>query len=274
MGGPPNGLGGLYRTTNRGLTWTKINSLDRVTSCAISPTNSSEMYLTTETDGLWYTSNLSATTPTFSAVTSYPFRQPERVFFNPFNPNEIWITSFGNGLRVGNACGYSLSRTSGFFGASGGSGSFDLSTGNGCAWSVISNDSWIVMSSAPNGVGSGVIMFQVLENSSGRPRTGTISIAGQTFTVLQDSGLPDCIYMISPRSATVSNGGGSGMLNVFCADRCAWLAGSDVAWVTITSNGIGTGNGTLNYSVAPNSTGLSRNGRITVAGQVFTIKQK
>jgi len=55
-GGPPNGLGGLYRSSNRGVTWTRINSLDRVTSCAISPINSNEMYLTTETEGLWYTS--------------------------------------------------------------------------------------------------------------------------------------------------------------------------------------------------------------------------
>ena len=29
-----------------------------------------------------------------------PFRQPERVFFNPFNPNEVWVTSFGGGVMV------------------------------------------------------------------------------------------------------------------------------------------------------------------------------
>jgi hypothetical protein len=35
-------------------------------------------------------------------VTSYPFRQPQRVFFNPFNPDEMWVTSFGNGMKSGN----------------------------------------------------------------------------------------------------------------------------------------------------------------------------
>jgi hypothetical protein len=59
-GGPPNGLGGLYKTTNRGVSWTKINSLDRVTSCTISPTKANEIYLTTETEGLWYSSNLNS----------------------------------------------------------------------------------------------------------------------------------------------------------------------------------------------------------------------
>ena len=29
------------------------------------------------------------------------FRQPERVYYNPFDPTEVWVTSFGNGLRVG-----------------------------------------------------------------------------------------------------------------------------------------------------------------------------
>src|SRR6185503_2240377 len=113
-GGPPNGLGGLYKTTERGVDWTRMNSLDRVTSCAISPVNPNEMYLTTETEGLWYSSNINAPAPSFAAVTSYPFRQPERVFFNPYNPNEIWITSFGNGLRVGNSCGYLLAPANNF----------------------------------------------------------------------------------------------------------------------------------------------------------------
>ncbi|MCP3928178.1 MAG: T9SS type A sorting domain-containing protein [Bacteroidetes bacterium] len=34
---------------------------------------------------------------------SYPFLHPMRVQFNPFkqNPQEIWITSFGDGIRIG-----------------------------------------------------------------------------------------------------------------------------------------------------------------------------
>jgi hypothetical protein len=34
-------------------------------------------------------------------VPSYPFQQPERVFFNPYVPGEIWVTSFGNGMKTG-----------------------------------------------------------------------------------------------------------------------------------------------------------------------------
>ncbi|HEY6564738.1 MAG TPA: hypothetical protein VIY86_09600, partial [Pirellulaceae bacterium] len=100
-GGPPNGLGGLYQTTNRGQSWTRILHLDRVSSATISPIHPGEMYVTTETNGLWISENRQAASPTFAAVTSYPFRQPERVFYNPFDPHEVWVTSFGNTLYVG-----------------------------------------------------------------------------------------------------------------------------------------------------------------------------
>jgi len=100
-GGPPNGLGGLYKTTDRGAHWTRINALDRVTSITFNPADTNEVFLTTETQGLWHTSNIHTASPVFSSVTNYPFRQPERVFYNPSNSNEVWVTSFGGGLRVG-----------------------------------------------------------------------------------------------------------------------------------------------------------------------------
>ena len=100
-GGAPNGLGGLYRTTNRGVSWTRLNTLDRVTSCTINPLNANELYLTTETQGLWSSTNITSASPAFTQVPGYPFRQPERVFFNPYKPSEMWVTSFGNGLRMG-----------------------------------------------------------------------------------------------------------------------------------------------------------------------------
>jgi len=103
-GGAPNGLGGLYKTTNRGTSWTKLtdSQFDRVTSITFNPQSLTQAYLTTETQGLWVLNNLNNTTPASTLVSSYPFRQPERVFFNPYDPNEVWVTSFGNGMKIGN----------------------------------------------------------------------------------------------------------------------------------------------------------------------------
>jgi len=102
-GGAPNGLGGLYKTTDRGKNWTKLtdSQFDRVTSITFNPQVPNQAYLTTETQGLWVSNNMNTALPTWTLVDSYPFRQPERVFFNPYNLNEMWVTSFGNGMKVG-----------------------------------------------------------------------------------------------------------------------------------------------------------------------------
>jgi hypothetical protein len=102
-GGAPNGLGGLYKTTNRGTSWTKLTgtTIDRLTSVTFNPNNANQIYMTTEGQGLWISHNINAGSPTFSMVPAYPFHQPERVFFNPYNQNQIWVTSFGNGMKTG-----------------------------------------------------------------------------------------------------------------------------------------------------------------------------
>ena len=103
-GGAPNGLGGLYRTVNRGQSWTKLtgSQFDRVTSITFNPLNNKQVYLTTEQQGLWMTSDITVANPVFAQVQGYDYRQPERVFFNPFNASEMWVSSFGNGMRMGN----------------------------------------------------------------------------------------------------------------------------------------------------------------------------
>jgi len=97
----PAGTGGIYKTTNKGVNWTQISNSYRVNSVTIHPTNANEMYFTTETDGLWYCSNATSGSPSFTQVSSYPFRHPVRVFYNPYKNSEVWVSSFGNGMMVG-----------------------------------------------------------------------------------------------------------------------------------------------------------------------------
>ncbi len=100
-GGSANNKGGLYKTTNRGTSWTKLLDKERVESCTISPINPNEMYVTTEYEGLYYTNNLYSKNPEFILLESYPFKHPLRVFFNPFNNSEVYISSFGYGIVRG-----------------------------------------------------------------------------------------------------------------------------------------------------------------------------
>ncbi len=102
-GGSANNKGGLYKTTNRGTNWTKISGalFDRVSSITMNPANLKQAYVTTETQGLWATQDITLANPIYTLVDAYPFRQPERVYYNSFKTAELWVTSFGNGMKVG-----------------------------------------------------------------------------------------------------------------------------------------------------------------------------
>ncbi|MBL7827461.1 MAG: hypothetical protein JNJ57_12565, partial [Saprospiraceae bacterium] len=100
--GPNNaGNGGLYRTTDRGLNWTRIYAHETAESITIHPGNPNIAYLTVENDGLYYTENLTDPQPVFSRVTSFPFWRPKRVFFKPGHWSDVWVTTMGGGLWEG-----------------------------------------------------------------------------------------------------------------------------------------------------------------------------
>ncbi len=85
---------------------------------------------------------------------------------------------------AGAPCVYAIAPMSQGFGAAGGSGGFAVTTVLTCPWTAYSNDSWIGIVGPPSGAGNGNISFTVAPNS-GAPRTGSISLRGQTFTVSQ-----------------------------------------------------------------------------------------
>lgn len=81
-----------------------------------------------------------------------------------------------------------------------------------------------------------------------------------------------CTYTLSATTASFAEAGGSGSVNVTSVAGCPWTATSNASWITINSGTPGSGNGTLNFSVAAN-TGLARTGTLTVAGQSYTVNQ-
>ncbi|MDQ3748130.1 MAG: hypothetical protein M3367_03805, partial [Acidobacteriota bacterium] len=165
-------------------------------------------------------------------------------------------------------CAYTLTPTSMSISASGGTGSFNVTSGTGCAWTAASNAPWITVTSGSSGTGNGTVSFSVQANS-GPARTGTITAGGQTFTVNQASG---CSYSLSATNANFGETGGNGSVNVSAGVGCTWSAVSNASWITVTAGGSGTGNGTVAFSVAANM-GSSRTGTITIAGQIFTVTQ-
>lgn len=94
-------VAGLYRTVNRGVNWQNVWSGKVVLTSTINPYNNAEMYVCTAQDGLYHATSANTNNPVLTKITSYPFRAPERVFYNPYDVNEVWVASWGNGLSVG-----------------------------------------------------------------------------------------------------------------------------------------------------------------------------
>ena len=83
----------------------------------------------------------------------------------------------------------------------------------------------------------------------------------------------DCTYSISSTNNTISSGGGTGRFYVSTSSTsCEWYAEANATWLIITSDSSGIGDGTVTYTVSPN-TGDSRTAVITIAGQTHTVNQ-
>ena len=170
------------------------------------------------------------------------------------------------------ACSYSLAPSSQNVPAGGGSGSFGLTAGEGCAWTAAANADWITV--APStGAGSATLQFTAAPNP-GAARSGTIAVAGLMFTVTQDAAA-SCSFDLKPASVDMSKDGGKGSVSVQTSDACAWAAQSTVPWITVTGGASGSGNGSVKFDVAKNPPhGDARTGTIVIGTETFTVTQK
>ncbi len=83
-------------------------------------------------------------------------------------------------------CTYAITPKNRQFSDQDGSGEVAVSTQNGCPWTAQSNDpDWIAVALGSSGTGSGTVKYSVLSNRTSGTRTGTLTIAGQEFTVSQ-----------------------------------------------------------------------------------------
>jgi len=189
------------------------------------------------------------------------------------NPLTGTLTIAGQTMTISQAasCSTSISPTSASLPWGGGTGSVTVTTGAGCPWTAASNASWITITSGASGSGNGTVSYSVAPNTSVSPRTGTLTIAGQTMTISQAASCSG--YSISHNSASLPWGGGTGTVTVTAATGCTWTAASNASWITITSGSSGNGSGTVGYSVAANRTNDVRTGNLTIAGLGFVVTQ-
>jgi hypothetical protein len=165
-------------------------------------------------------------------------------------------------------CTYAISPENASVSSAASTGKVTVTAGSGCSWSASSNASWLTVTAGSSGSGNGDVQYSAAA-ASGPARTGTLTIAGRTFTLNQGDG---CSFSLSSTTATIDDSGGQGQFNVQSASGCSWTASSAVPWVTISAGASGSGNGTVKFNVAANG-GPPRNGTISAGGQTFTVQQ-
>lgn len=94
------------------------------------------------------------------------------------------LTILQSGVPAG-SCNNSIAPAGTGFEFDGGLGTVTVTAGSECVWTAGSNTSWITLTSATNGIGSGSVNYTVGKNTTGAARKGTITIAGRTFNVKQ-----------------------------------------------------------------------------------------
>ena len=119
----------------------------------------------------------------------------------------LYVNALAGVITVSNpppTCTYSLSPVNAMYPSLGGTGNITLTSVSGCPWAATSNVPWLVITSAASGTGSSTINYSVGTNTTASGRSGTVTIALQTFTVNQ--------YGLSPGGVVID---GTAETNVY-----------------------------------------------------------
>ena len=165
-----------------------------------------------------------------------------------------------NGVgALGLLCSYAIAPQSATVPASGATAqTVNVVATNGCAWTASSNATFLSITSGTSGSGSGSVSYQVTANS-GPTQSGTLTIAGQTFTVTE-TGNTSPTLNLSP--STVNFGYSSSLVTSPQAITVTFAGGSSIAWTAssnqpniIVSPGSGSGNGTFQITASAGGSG-------------------
>ncbi|MEK6371125.1 MAG: BACON domain-containing protein [Acidobacteriota bacterium] len=88
-------------------------------------------------------------------------------------------------LTLDGSCSSTLSATALKTVAASATGTVNVLTDSACAWTATTADAWISITSGAGGTGNGNVGYRLAANPGASSRTGTITIAGQPYTVTQ-----------------------------------------------------------------------------------------
>jgi Bacterial Ig domain/Putative Ig domain len=302
----------MWRTDNNATNWIRTSNAQQtggaITAMAIAPGNSNVVINGAASGQLRRTTvGLTANAASVLATTWLQTFTPRGngngtiswVEYDPTNANNVWAT-ISNFDGTPNAQGTSAGHV---FKSTDGGGTWTLADGTQTPGNVnaipdIPAHSVVV---DPNDnqriyVGTDLGVFVSLDGGANwaRETTGFSNTVVESLTAVNNNGvttlfafthgrgafkvtIPTSCATVSPTTQAFFSPGNTGSVtvtrNLSATAPCDWNAVSNGSFITIDSGASGTNNGTVNFTVAPNTTGAARVGTLTVAGRNVTITQ-
>jgi len=166
------------------------------------------------------------------------------------------LTVGGQAVPVNEAaqdCTVTLSSPGSAFPAGAATGSLTVSAAPSCAWTAVSNASWITINGGTIGTGNGTVAFALGPNTDPSARGGTIVVNEKSASVSQEGDLASCIFSVAPVSFTPCISQPSAMTATVSTQAvCTWTVGPTSSWVTITGGQSRIGSGLISFRVTDN----------------------
>jgi uncharacterized repeat protein (TIGR01451 family) len=143
----------------------------------------------------------------------------------------------------------SITPTANSFAADGGNGTVSVTVPDSCGWTAISNDSWITVTSGATSAGNGTVSYSVSNNNLSVPRSGTITVAGKTFTVSQ-AAASNRVFVSAKKGSDANNCSPTSPCRNFTRALNMVAAGGEI--IVLDSGGYGA-TMTINKSVIINA---------------------
>ena len=135
-----------------------------------------------------------------------------------------------------------------------------------CAWTAVSNSSWILISDGASGSGGGTVSLAILDNASVDARTGTVTIGDETLEVNQAG--QECDYSVDSDSFSICPDGDSFDIDITATDGCSWSLESLQDWTEVLTNATGSGSESSSGQVLDNLSESDRSGSIELISSV------
>jgi uncharacterized repeat protein (TIGR01451 family) len=191
------GAGHVFKSTDGGQTWTladgtqtagNVNALPDIPahSVIVDPNNTQRVYVGTDL-GVFVSldggANWAKETTGFSNVPVESLH-----ILNVGGVSTLYAFTHGRSafkVAIPASCA-TVPANASDVGSAGGATNVNVTSASGsCTWNAVSNAPWIHVTGGASGAGAGTVNLSVDQNTTGSPRTGTLTIAGQTVSLLQ-----------------------------------------------------------------------------------------